>query len=262
MNSLSKNSIRWLFLTGLSFSVVSAVLEIMAIFRVEQDWGSLLSLQGLSAIILYIAFLILGLITLFHAFLDFPRLQRLANTFERLGWMRLAGVAVFILFDFWFYLYSPWQAVLAGPWLQLIFSFGLAAWIALVLAPHRQLFTGWEEFILTAGLFLFPRMVQELRVLFTQVWAYRLAVLLGYFMILLLAVGLFSPLYKKWIQFFSSWRDRMGWARWIVIGAALCGPVLFLYPRWRQDLCEQSKHTFFLLPYRTVLDCCFAQYKG
>jgi hypothetical protein len=227
MNSLSKNSICWLFLTGLSLSVVSAILEITAIFRVEQDWGSLLSLPGLSAVILYIAFLILGLISLFHAFLGFPRLQGIANTFERLGSMRLAGVAVFILFDFWFYLYSPWQAVLAGPWLQLIFSLGLAAWIALMLAPHRQLFTGWEEFILTSGLFLFPRMVQELRVLFTQVWAYRFAVLLGYFMILVLAVGLFSPLYKKSIQLFGSWRDRMGWVRWIVIGAALFGPVLF-----------------------------------
>jgi len=156
MNSLSKNSIRWLFLTGLSFSVVSAIVEIMAIFRVEQDWGTLLSLQGLSAVILYIAFLILGLIILFHVFLGFPRLQRIANIFERLGWMRLAGVAVFILFDFWFYPLFTVAGCIGRPVVAIDLSFALAAWIALVLAPHRQLFTGWEEFILTIRPVSFP----------------------------------------------------------------------------------------------------------
>ena len=227
MNNLSKNSIRRLFLTGFSFSAVSAILEITAIFRVEQDWETLLSIEGLLTIVVYVVFLILGLILLFLRFFDSPRLKDIANQLERLGWIRWLAVAAIILSVVWFYLYSPWQVTLTGPWLQLIFAFGLTAWIALLISPHRPLFTGREEFIFAFGLFLFPRIVQELRILFTQAWIYRFAVLLGYFIIIALAVILLSSFHQRLVQSLISWRNRMGWPRWIVIAAALCGPAIF-----------------------------------
>ena len=227
MTDLSKNSIRWFFLTGLGFAVVSATFEILAIFRVEQDWGTLLSIEGLLTIVVYIAFLILGLIVLFLRFFDSPRLKKIVNQLERLGRMRWLAVAVLVLAVVWFYLYSPWQYVLTGPWLQLIFSFGLTAWVAMLIsAPHSSL-DGWGEIIFVFGLFLFPRIIAEMRVLFSQAWVYRLAVLVGYAMIVILAVILFSSDNQKSIKDLIAFRDRAGWSRWIVIAVALCGPVLF-----------------------------------
>ncbi len=227
MTNLSKNSIRWFFLTGLGFAVVSALFEILAMFRIEQDWGTILSIEGLLTIVVYIAFFILGLIILFLRFFASPRLKEIVNQFEHLSWMRWPAVAVLILSVIWFYLYSPWQYVLTGPWLQLIFSFGLTTWIAMLISPHRVSFSGWDEIIFVFGLFLFPRIVLEMRVLFTQAWVYRLAVLVGYLMVLAMAAVIFSSFQQKFLQGLISWRNRMGWSRWIVIVAALCGPVLF-----------------------------------
>ena len=224
---MSKNSIRWFFLTGLSFAIVSAIFEVLAVFRVQQDWGTFLSIEGLLTIVAYIAFLILGLIVLFLRFLDSPRLKEMVNQLKRLGWMRWLVVAVLILSVIWFYLYSPWQYVLTGPWLQLIFSLGLTAWIAMLISPASSSLDGWKETIFVFGLFLFPRIIMEMRVLFSQAWVYRLAVLIGYVMIMILAVILFSPDNQKSIKDLMALRDRLGWPRWIVIAAALCGPVLF-----------------------------------
>jgi hypothetical protein len=229
MTNLSKNSIRWFFLTGLGFAIISSIVEVLAVFRVQQDWGTLLSIEGLLTVVAFLAFLILGLIVLFLCFYNSTRLNELISWLERLGWIRWLTVAVLILSVAWFYLYSPWQDVLTGPWLQLIFSFGLAAWITLLISPHRVAFSGWEEFIFAFGLFLFPRIVLEMRLLFTQAWVYRLAVLLGYLIVLALAVILFSSFQQKLLRSLSSWRNQLGWPRWLLIALALCGPVLFYW---------------------------------
>src|SRR5271157_3977007 len=229
MTRFSKNSVRWFFLTGLGFAGIAALFEILVIFLVEQDWGTLLSIEGLFTVLVYIAFLILGLIVLFLRFFDSPRLNELVIQLERLGRIRWLAVAVLILSVVWFYLYSPWQAVLTGPWLQLIFSFGLTAWITLLISPHCVAFSGWEEILFAFGLFLFPRIVLEMRVLFTQAWVYRLAVLVGYLIVLAMAAVLFSSFQQKFLQGLISWRNRIGWPRWLLIALALCGPVLFYW---------------------------------
>ncbi len=61
----------------------------------------------------------------------------------------------------------------------------------MLITPRRQLFGVWEDFIFAFSLFLFPRIVQELRILFTQAWAYRLAVLFGYLIVITLTVIFF-----------------------------------------------------------------------
>jgi len=227
MTDLSKNSTRWFFLTGIGFSAVSAIVEILIVFSIQQDWGTLLSIEGLLTILAYIALLILGLLVLVFCFFDSSLLKRIAKWLERLGWMRWLGAAALILSVVWFYLYSPWQSVLTGPWLQLIFSFGLTAWVVMLISPHRQFFSSWEEFIFAFSLFLFPRIVLEMRVLFTQALVYRLAVLFGYLILVLLAVFLFFSSDQKFIKGLIVFRNRLGWPRWLLIALALCGPVLF-----------------------------------
>ena len=227
MTDFSKSSVRWFFVTGLGFAALSALFEILTIFRIEQDWGTLLSMEGLLTVVVYIAFLILGLIVLFLRFFDSARLKELVNQLERLGRMRWLIVAAFILSVVWFYLYSPWQAVLTGPWLQLIFSLGLTMWIVMLISPQRASFSGWEEIVFVFALFLFPRIVLEMRLLFSQAWVYRLAVLFGYFLVFALAAILFSSPQQKSLQGFITWRNRIGWPRWLLVALALCGPVLF-----------------------------------
>ena len=164
-----------------------------------------------------------------------------------------------ILSVVWFYLYSPWQSVLTGPWLQLIFSFGLTAWIAMLISPHRVAFSGWEEFIFAFGLFLFPRIVLEMRVLFTQAWVYRLAVLVGYLIVLAMAAVLFSSFQQKFLQGLISWRNRIGWPRWIVIAAALCGPVLFYGLAGTKIYVTNPNIRFSFLLIELILGCLFVE---
>ena len=229
MNTLSKNSKRWFFFTGLVFAFIAAVFEILAVFRMEQDWGSLLSASGLLTIAAYGLLLILGLAALVFYFLSSDALHRSVEQILRRSWMRWLIAAALILSVVWFYLYSPWQALLTGPWLQLTFSFGLTAWIVMLISPQRPSFSGWEEIVFVLSLFLFPRIVLEMRLLFSQAWVYRLAVLLGYFLLLALAVMLFISFQQKIPQGFISWRDRIGWPRWFLIIVVLCGPVLFYW---------------------------------
>ena len=68
MINLSKNSTRWFFLTGLVFSALSAIVEILIVFNIQQDWGTLLSIEGLLTILAYIALLILGSLVLVFCF--------------------------------------------------------------------------------------------------------------------------------------------------------------------------------------------------
>ena len=229
MKSFSKNSVRWLFLTGLGFALVSVVFEILAIFHKEQDWGALLSIEGLLTIALYAVLFIPGPILLSLCFFDAPQFVKISRRFERLGWIRWPAAALLVLSVVWFYLYSAWQFVLIGPWLQLIFVFGITTWIALLISPRRDFFSGWEEVIFAFALFLFPRIVLEMRVLFAQAWVYRLAVLLGYLAVLALAAILISPLHRKLLQNLIVWRDRIGWPRWLLLILLLCGPILFYW---------------------------------
>ncbi|MGA7192563.1 MAG: hypothetical protein WBW94_02955 [Anaerolineales bacterium] len=223
----SKHTFRWLLLTGWIIAAGSASIEIVKIPRAQVDWTRVLSATGLLTLTAYVLLLILGLVAFVFYFLGSTTLNSLTQQVSRPRWMRWLAVAVLILSVIWFYLYSPLQDVLNGPWLQLIFSFGLTAWIVMLISPRRQLFGGWEEFIFAVSLFLFPRIVQELRVLFTQAWVYRLAVLFGYLIIIALATILFSSYNQKLIKGLMTFRDRIGWTRWVVIALAFCGPALF-----------------------------------
>jgi hypothetical protein len=222
-----KNFIRWLLLTGLIFAIVPASLEALQIPCAQVDWGRYLSGIGLLTLAAYVLLLTLGLVALAFYFIGSTALNRFAEHITRLGWMRWFYASAIILSVAWFYLYSVWQDVLTGPWLQLIFSLGLTVWIVMLISPHHVLFNGWEELVFVFSLFLFPRLVIELRLLFVQVWIYRLAALFGYLLIIVLAVILFSSYHQKLVKGLIAFRDRIGRSRWIVIVLVFFGPALF-----------------------------------
>ena len=97
----------------------------------------------------------------------------------------------------------------------------------MLVSPHRRPFNSWEEFIFAFSLFLFPRIVLEMRLLFTQALVYRLAVLFGYFNPCAFGRLLFFLLGPKVVEGLVAFRNRLGWPRWLIVALALCGPVLF-----------------------------------
>jgi len=229
MNDLSKNPARWLLLPGLIICVTAAFLEIRAIFLIQQNWEKLLSPVGFLTIVAYVLVLFLGLIIFVFSLFDHSRLAHFLGWLEFFGLWRWLGVAITILMTVWFYLYSPCQDILTGPWLQFIFSLGLTTWIALLISRRRNLFSGWEEIVFALWLFLFPRVVLELRALSTEAFIYRFAVLVGYFLTLVLAFCLFSSFHPGILDVLIRFRNRMDWLRWPAVAILLCGPLFFYY---------------------------------
>lgn len=66
----------------------------------------------------------------------------------------------------WLYLYSPLQTQLAGAWTAIPAAAALARLLGWVFRPGERRPFGWEEAALTFALYLFPRMVQEARIIY------------------------------------------------------------------------------------------------
>ncbi|HUI88714.1 MAG TPA: hypothetical protein VLX61_08285 [Anaerolineales bacterium] len=228
MRNISEESnAKWMWGAGIIADCLGAGFEVQAAFRVPQDWPKLLSLVGAVTIFVYVVLLLFGLTALLLSLFAPISADRFSGRIERLGWIRWPIVGALIFLVGWFYLYSPWQDILTGPWLQFVFSLGLTAWIVSLISPHRVVFRSWDEIMFALWLFLFPRVVVELRS--TEASVYRPAVLIGYFLVLVLAFCLFSSFHPKILNALIKLRNRMGWLRWPAAAIIMCGPLLFYY---------------------------------
>ena len=89
----------WFFwITGLGFAIVaSALVEILVVFRIEQDWANTSFIpRSIDRPCLY-CLLILGSVVLFLCFLIVLVLKELVSRLERLGTDTLAGYRRLIL---------------------------------------------------------------------------------------------------------------------------------------------------------------------
>ncbi len=104
-----------------------------------------------------------------------------------------------LLFVFtYLYLFSAWQTIISQPWAQLLFAMGLAQIILLISAPGREQRFAWSELALTLGLFLYPRMIQEMRALFTNATVYRAGTAAGFIVILVSFLFYILPMGKNY----------------------------------------------------------------
>src|ERR1044071_6705444 len=198
MNSKNYAILLCLALAGMLIGVWS---EISILWTIEQNWTQLLSLKGIVAVSLYLVLLLLGLFFLVsgswrtETLNRFARRQKISSVIR---WMLVVG----LLFVFtYIYLFSVWQLILSQPWIQLLFAMGFAQIILLVSAPQREQKFGWSEVASTLGLFLYPRVIQEIRALFIDATVYRAATAVGFVIVL----GLLFVLY-------SNYGERMGLA--------------------------------------------------
>jgi hypothetical protein len=206
----SKSLSQYLLPVGLVFGFIFTYFEVALVAASQPRWEKLLSPIGAAAIGIYITLLMVGLFCLIVGVWSIATLNRLARSLETPIWLRWPIVIGLILIVAWVYLYSSWQDVLTGPWAQLIFATGFAQIVLLLLAPRREQGFGWSEISLMLAIFLYPRIVHEVRSLTSVPVAYRGATVVGFIAILALAfVSYHSG--GEWLKYwFLNLRRRMG----------------------------------------------------
>jgi hypothetical protein len=214
---------------GLAGMVIGIWTEISVLWTVEQNWTKLLSRMGTITISLYLLLLFLGLFLLLTGSWRPETLNRLASKPKAptaFRWLLMVG----LLFVFtYLHLFSVWQTIISQPWVQLLFAMGLAQMILFVIAPQRQQRFGWSELALTLGLFLYPRMIQEMRALFTNATVYRAGTAAGFIVILALIFALYSAYGEGLRLALIAWRERLGNLRFVIAALLCLTPIIYRY---------------------------------
>ena len=214
---------------GLAGVIVGVVSEIAAIWDVEQNWPRLLSPMGLVAIGLYVVLLLIGLSLFVRSLWGSERLNRLARRRAQplaVRWLIVIGL---LLLYTYIYLFSVWQPILFMPWTQLLFAIGFTQLLLLVAAPEREQSFGWSELALALGIFLYPRLIQEMRALFANAMVYRAATAAGVGVLLSFIFVLYSAYGENIRQRLVSWREQLGSARTVLIVLLCLVPILHRY---------------------------------
>jgi hypothetical protein len=215
-----------LVLAGMAIGIWS---EISVLWTVEQNWEKLLSTTGTIAIVLYLLLLLSGLYFLLVGAWRVEALNRLARKVRLSSAARwVLVIALFFLYTY-IYLFSVWQPVLAQPWLQLLFAMGFAQMILFLMAPEREQRLGLPELALVLGVFLYPRLIQEMRSLFANALVYRAATGAGFVILLSLVFLLYSTYGEKIRVILVRWRERLGYVRVGIIVLLCLTPVLHRY---------------------------------
>jgi hypothetical protein len=213
-------------LVGIGIGIAS---EISRLWTVEQNWVRLLSLMGKLTISLYLLLLFLGLYFLFKGVWRVELLNGWARQLKLPSVVPSSLVVGLLLVFTYFYLYSVWQTILAQPWIQLLFAMAFAQILLFIVAPQREQRWGGRELALAIGLFLYPRVVQETRALFTDATVYRAVTLAGFVVILALIFILYSSYGEKLRFALLAWRERLGPARVGIIVLLSLTPIVHRY---------------------------------
>ncbi len=227
INWLSKGK-NWVA-AGLFVLFVQVFLEARNLWLMKPNLEKLLSPAGAIAISLYVPLFLTGIWCLLLGIWWTDGLYRVAARLERsvaFRWLTVVGLLLLIT---WIYLYSPWQDTLPGPWTQMVFAGGVAQIILLLAAPHRDQKFGWTELVLTLAIFLYPRIVHEVRVLTPVALVYRSAAAGGLILALGLIVLLYRPMGERVRVRLIRFRERLGMARWIAAAALCLLPLFYRY---------------------------------
>ena len=221
----SKN-IRSLLTIGLAAGLVLVYPEIKTIFAPERTWDKILTPIGVGSIVLYVLLAVSNLIVLAISLWTPERIRPLAQKLTVLRWPLTLALLVFLA---WTYLFSPWQATLTAPWTQFLFAAALARLLAWLFAPERTQPFGWSELALAFCLFLYPRMVQEVRIIYPSALFTRGSMAVGFVALPALLLILYQPVGKSLREKILTLRARLGRARWWLAILFLLAPFLYRY---------------------------------
>lgn len=206
--------------------IVFAYFEVKALCSPEQTWDKLLTPVGAVTISLYILLALAGLIVLIFSLWKPQAIQSLAKKLTIIRWPIALALLGFIA---WTYLFSPWQATLTAPWTHFIFATALARLLAWLFAPEQNQPFGWSELALAFAVFLYPRIMQEVRIIFTGSLITHFALIAGFVSLSLLIALLYLPAGEKIRNGFFRVREKL--ARWqtFLIVLALSTPLIYRY---------------------------------
>ena len=225
MNNKSKD-ISWMIGLILIFFIIRS--EIISTFAMEETPEALSSRSGLLAIFLYSSIALAGLLSIYTRFRAEKLYHAMAGS-HRWMWIRWLVPAGLLAVITWVYLYSPWQFVLAGPWTQLIVAVGFSQLTMLLLAQRPNMKLGWGEVVLVVSIFLFPGIVNDIRLLTDSSLASRIMLLFGFTFIIVWMVVLNHPVGERLSSSLFHLRDRLGRARWVVIVPFWLAPIIYHY---------------------------------
>jgi hypothetical protein len=214
---------------GLAGMAIGIWSEISLLWTVEQNWARLLSSMGTVTIALYLLLLLSGLYFLLAGAWRVEALNQLARKVSASIAVRWLFVTALFLFYTYIYLFSVWQPFLSQPWTQLLFATGFAQMILFLMAPEREQRFGLSELALALGVFLFPRLIQEMRSLFANALVYRAGTAAGFAILLSLVFVLYSTYGETIRLLLVRWRERLGAVRVGMIILLCLTPLLHRY---------------------------------
>ncbi len=221
---ISRNK-KYLLTLFLLLGMWSSYFEVRVLWATEQAWNKLLTPSGWLAIGVAAFLMVAVLLTLFLSLWTPERIQTAAKSWSALRW--LAAVGIFGL-PAWLFLFSPWQLTF-GPWTQFLIAAGLARLLAWLFDPEQGQPFGWNELALAFSLFLYPRLVQEVRLYYPISFATRGSMAAG----LLFLVGLLGFLYTTWGERLRvgllGLRARLNGYRMVLAGLFLLAPFFLRY---------------------------------
>ena len=226
---MSNRSYGILMSLGLAGIIIGIASEISAIWTVEQNWAKLFSLTGKITIGLYLLLLFFGLFFLLTGSWRVEILHRFAQGLKTSSLVRWLLIVSLLFVFTYLYLFSVWQTILSQPWAQILFAMGVAQIIVFIIAPQREQTFGWSELALTIGLFLYPRIIQEMRALFANAIVYRAGNAAGFIIILSLVFVLYSSHAEKLRFALIAQREKLGSVRFGIVALLCLTPIIHRY---------------------------------
>lgn len=241
--SFPKNIINLLTIS-LIIGILFACNEINSLVVPEQAWGRLLTPIGILTISLYVLLTIVGVIVLACSLGQPNQIQTFAKKITSMRWP-----ITFVLLGFtvWTYLFSPWQATLTTPWMQFILAAALARILAWLFVPEYDQPFGWGELALAFAIFLYPLVVQEVRLYFPIALLTRGSIAAGFLILLVLPLVLYQPLGEGLRVTLLNLRLRLGNARLVLAGTFLLAPLIYFFSVDAREYILYSNIRFVLM---------------
>ena len=226
MQNASPKNIIQLLTIGLVSGLVFAFLEIKALWVPDQIWNKLLTPLGVAAIIAYILLALVGVVILFLSLWNPSPLRALARNIKSLRWLVAFATIGFLA---WVYLFSPWQATLTMPWTQFIVAAALARLLAWCFVPEQDQPFGWSDLALAFSIFLYPRIVQEIRQYLPAPLLTRGSIAVGFVFQFALLAALYESVGKSLLAKLIELRARLEPVRLILAALFLLAPFIYRY---------------------------------
>lgn len=203
--------------------------EDQALWTVIRDRSRAISSLEALSIAIYLLLLLGALLSLLLGIWNPESLKRWTkNLDQRLGWRWGMVVGLFVLIAY-LYLFSPLQKYLSGPWSQFLIAAGTAQLTLFLLDRNREQVFGWSELALALTLFLYPRMIQEARQIFSDPLDYRVITAVVFFLELAIAFCLYSNRSEKLRRALLRGRETLGKSRFVIIGLLCLTPIFHRY---------------------------------